>query len=551
MKRNFFVASAIVLAALPSCSKESTLDPSIESVMNSQTEITFSSYASTATTTKGSAVNSNSDFQGVVTTHGSFAVAALVGDAEFSNYKYDTSYNITSYDADPVEGTAVSYFDLTEVSYSTDDNTWVNSSKMYWPNASKLLFFAAYSPSDAAISNYSFSEKTDDSHNENCTYSFDYTVTDVIDDQIDLMYAMTEVPYLAPTDQSKDSSTDSYISTGVTNTNEDDAVNLHFKHALTQIAFTATKSDDLEVYVKSITVCNLYNSGTFTATALTDDNDVTDSNDTVGDTGDDDDKVNADNFGAWTTTFEDDGWDSSNAANTSGTSYYAIAGNGGNKYISNYKATLADFNGSTSPSGANAIQISGTTSLTSSEDVLMLMPQTASEWEPTSSTALNYIGYGSSLSDLTVEVGATKDADNNYIAGTGTDASSTGSKSLSYLAIECEIYHASAADANGDISSGAEIHSGYVFVPFSSAGIDYSQASVDDAVTNATDWLPGYKITYCLNFDGAGYIVEVDKDADGNVIATTIPEPGCVPDTQTYTIREISYTTSVDVYVGM
>lgn len=560
MKCNLFLASVIALAALWSCTKTSETDPSTESAMNSQTEMTFSSYASSATTTKGTAVNSNSDFKGDTENPGSFKVAALVGDAVFSNYEYDNSYNITSYDADPVAGTAVSYFGLTDVTYSAEKNAWENSSKMYWPNASKLLFFAAYSPRDAGISNYSFSEVTDGSHNENCTYSFDYTVTDEIDKQIDLMYAMTEVPYLAPTDQSKEDSNDSYISTGVTNTNEENAVNLHFKHALTQIAFTATKSDDLEVYVKSITICNLYNSGSFKATALTDDEDVLDEdgnidNDTVGETEAVGDKVNANNFGEWTTTFNADGWDDCSYVLKSTedgiNSYYATENSGGNKYISNYKATLKDFNGSQSPNGEGAIKISGTTALTSSTDVLMLMPQTVTKWEPTSSTVLNYIGYGSSLNDLTIEVGAEKDDNDAYKAGTGTDASSTGSKSLSYLAIECEIYHASAADTEGNISSGAEVHSGYVFVPFSSENIDYSTASVDDAVTNTTDWLPGYKITYCLNFSGAGYIVEVDTDENGNIIPTTIPEPGCVPDTETYTLREITYTTTVDAYVGI
>ncbi|MFI3269506.1 MAG: hypothetical protein SNG14_00570 [Rikenellaceae bacterium] len=46
MRRNLFLASAIVLAALASCTKDSTLDPSIVSAESAQTPISFTSYAS-------------------------------------------------------------------------------------------------------------------------------------------------------------------------------------------------------------------------------------------------------------------------------------------------------------------------------------------------------------------------------------------------------------------------------------------------------------------------------------------------------------------------
>ncbi|MFI3269508.1 MAG: hypothetical protein SNJ09_07350 [Rikenellaceae bacterium] len=91
-------------------------------------------------------------------------------------------------------------------------------------------------------------------------------------------------------------------------------------------------------------------------------------------------------------------------------------------------------------------------------------------------------------------------------------------------------------------SETAVIHDGYIFVPFDTSNLDYSKASVDDADTTTTDrWLPGYKITYCLDF-GGGYIVE-----EGH--STTIPEPGCIPDTTTNTLRTMTFTTTVDKIV--
>lgn len=528
MRKNLFSVSAIVaIATLVSCSQESMLDPTVVSVQNSQTPIEFSTYASTATATRGTAVNSNGDFQ---TVHGSFDVTALVNDGVFGNYEYYNTAtddyqdnSIMSFTATPVKNTtAVDYFNFSTVNYT--DGEWVNANKMYWPNYSKILYFAAYSPSSLKISetDYTFTEWAGSGAKANYTYSFPYSVTDAIDNQIDLMYAMTSVGYLAPSDRYKNGADDSYVTAGVYYTNTEESVNLHFKHALTQIAFTATKDADIDVYVKSITICNVYNGGTFTATALTDDTDESDSQTdatTVGDSGDDGDKVNADNFGTWEATYSGT-WVLESDGKT------ATAGGGGFSAMSNYEAAMSTL-GDKSPAKASAIKVPSSTDavqLTSTSEVLMLMPQALTAWVPTTSTTPNYCG--SEVDDGLL-------SDGEYANPSMTDASRT----LSYLAIDCEIYH------EGMTNEAARIHDGYLFVPFETTDISYSSADVDNAVKDADEWLAGYKITYCLNF-GGGYVVDEDNH-DG------IPEPGCIPDTETLTLRTVQYTTSVDTWVDV
>ncbi len=156
----------------------------------------------------------------------------------------------------------------------------------------------------------------------------------------------------------------------------------------------------------------------------------------------------------------------------------------------------------------------------------MLMPQKLTAWVPTTSTVINYIGYATSSQD---------NANNlTIIVSDNEQASSSADKSLSYLAIDCEIYHSGIKDAD------AKIHDGYIFVPFETSNLNYAGANVDEASSITDEWLAGYKITYCLNF-GGGYIVE-----EGH--SYTLPEPGCIPDTETFTLRTISYTTTIDAW---
>ncbi len=560
MKQYLLLLSAIVIASLASCTKDSELDSTIVSAISAQTPIEFSTYATTSTSTKGSAVTSNDDFKGGVTTHGTFDVTALVGNCLWKLiYKSDESGYIDYFNMYPVDGDAVKYFDVGSVTYSSTAGNWENDSNMYWPNYSKIIYFAACAPSGViskdnctfthnTVSSFTTeSEYSDDmsTFTESYEYSFDYSVTDEIDNQIDLMYSMTAVNYLAPSDKLKlnededEDDTVPYITSGVADLNDEDPVNLHFKHALTQVAFTATKDEGIEVYVKSITICNVYNSGTFTAKAVTDDADTSEGgDDTVGNSGDENDYVNVNNLGSWAAKY-DGTWTAT--WNDTGTVGYATVDGGGLSVMSNYAAKMVDFGDTTSPTNVSAIQISGTTKLTSESNVLMLMPQKLTPWEPTTSTEFNYIGSYATGSTTLADGTVYSHTDGGLSDGTYANPSlESADRTLSYLAIDCEIYHAGIDEAE------AKIHDGYIYIPFETKDINYDSANVDGDIDSSYDtdaWLPGYKITYCLNF-GGGYIVEEGDHND-------IPEPGCIPDTETCTLRTITYTTTVDKYVDV
>lgn len=158
----------------------------------------------------------------------------------------------------------------------------------------------------------------------------------------------------------------------------------------------------------------------------------------------------------------------------------------------------------------------------------MLMPQKLTAWVPTASVGLNYYGWDY----IGYEDGLLSDG--NYANPSAKDASRT----LSYLAIDCEIYH------SGIVESEAKIYDGYIFVPFETKGIAYNTADMDNKLTSTADeWLAGYKITYCLDF-GGGYVVEEDH-------TNVIPEPGCIPDTETFTLRTVTYTATTDTWVNV
>ncbi len=543
MKRYLLLFTAAVITLLASCTKDSELDQSIIDAINTPSAIEFTTYTTPATETKGTAVTTNSQFQGGVDTHGSFKVSAVVCDAGEFEYEYYTTADntddvilagqIKSYTGTPAaSATAVTYFNFSSVEY--ESGAWVNQTSMYWPNYSKIMYFAAYSPADMAFvedGDPEFGVETDTSSVETYDYTFGYEVTDTVANQLDIMYAMTSRAYLAPSDRYNEGGGEAYITSGKQDTNSEDPVHLHFKHALTQIAFEATKDEGIDVYVKSIKICNVYNSGTFTASALTDDDDAdAKDNPTVGNDGGEGDQVNVDNLGTWVADYEgtwayEDGYSD---ATTNGA--YAKEGGGGYSAMSNYDVPM-------DATGAISIDSSTTAiALSSDTDVLMLMPQKLTAWVPTTSTSLNYIGSyhtGQSTDGVSYSDGGLSDGEYANPSMKGA------SRTLSYLAIYCEIYH------SGITASEAAIHKGYLFVPFSTENINYSDTGVDGTLTDdqKESWLPGYKITYCLNF-GGGYVVE-EGDHE------TLPEPGCIPDTETYTLRPLTYRATVDAWVDV
>ena len=122
----------------------------------------------------------------------------------------------------------------------TDGSVWSTETKYYWPQGTKVNFYALYPTSlSYNIANASFS----------------YTVPTDVSQQQDVLY-----------DVIKAGKTDDNISH---NSVKRYAVPLTFRHALSQVAFRASISDensDFTVEVSGITMHNVYTSGMFNLT---------------------------------------------------------------------------------------------------------------------------------------------------------------------------------------------------------------------------------------------------------------------------------------------
>lgn len=349
--KKLILASLAAAVTLVSCTQESVVDPSITAAASTKT-ISYSPYAG-ASSTRGSAVNSNSDFCGTEGSYGSFKVSA---------------YNETD-----------QYFDFDQITYG--GSSWAGTTTRYWPAEDATFHFGAYYPAGATFStDPAFSYASDAN-----SLTFGYTVAEAVADHEDIMYAITDVTYDASEDPV--------------------AVNLHFKHALTQIAFTATKDDDLAVTVNSVTICNVVDNGTFKATATT-----TDSNVSGGTTANA--SVTTSNAGSWTPATAAAN-SSTNTANES-------------ENIQHYAAAMSYDN----DESYTTVTKSTVVALSDATDVLMLLPQKLTAW----SDSKTYTASGS----------------NDGVAY-GTD---------SYLAIVCTI-----ADSTGAVI----VDEGTVYVPFDSA----------------------------------------------------------------------------------
>ncbi len=248
MKRNLFLAS-LALAAMASCQKESFVD----TALTSNQTMKFAPYAG-ASATKGTPVTDNGDFKGTEQNPGEFKVMAYNNDAM--------------------------YFGFSGVAWK--NSKWENQNAMYWPNADATLNFGAFYPSTAFDATGATQPTYSHATGAHALTFADYKVGER-STQIDLMYAITDEEFTSPTTGTADAEKDEF----------DKTIALNFKHALTQIAFTATKEDDLDVKVSSITLCNIVDNGTFVATQNTEDNDAV--NGTVAE-----ENVNKTNFGAWT-----------------------------------------------------------------------------------------------------------------------------------------------------------------------------------------------------------------------------------------------------------
>lgn len=169
-----------------------------------------------------------------------------VTSTDFSVYAYTndgSAYMGTNDEALNWNGTYIDYDDVQGVwDYVTPAN------KRYWPNSTDLNFYAV-SPTtmeDALRTNYGWKFTSSKQQIEYCT-SDEYGNTNPLYNysNIDVMYAIA---------QNKNK----------TNC-PDGVVNLKFHHALAQVMFQAkTELTSMKVELKSLKICNLHISGTFT-----------------------------------------------------------------------------------------------------------------------------------------------------------------------------------------------------------------------------------------------------------------------------------------------
>ncbi|HAC20803.1 MAG TPA: fimbrillin family protein [Porphyromonadaceae bacterium] len=206
-----FLSMLLLSAAITGCTSHDVVDTEYNNQANG---IRFSAYNGI---TRGNPVDGNGEFMANGST---FGVTAFI------------STGTGAFMGTTGEGAAI-------VSNGT---TWgyVNAGDMrYWPTGGQALDFYAYAPyGHTSITNKSFTKTTG--------LSFDYTVPTDEAKQVDVMFASA---------------------TGQTKAAGTNAVNLSFKHALTQVHFAvATKTSSLKIDIapNGITINNIKSTGTFT-----------------------------------------------------------------------------------------------------------------------------------------------------------------------------------------------------------------------------------------------------------------------------------------------
>lgn len=193
------------------------------------------------------------------------------------------------------------YMDGTEVTRATSGTAWTYDSPKYWPETD--VDFIAVSPVGAAGVAVSNDAK-----------SIDYTVVDAADE--DLLYSAAYAEKKAD--------------------HQSTPVDLNFRHALSQVVFTLSKTADatIDVKVKGITVDGIANSGTLTWASQTTGANITAT---------DQDTQTGDTWGTW--------------ADVAGTASYPVA------------TTATD-----------GQEVSTTATAFGTDGALFLMPQTLNEW---------------------------------------------------------------------------------------------------------------------------------------------------------------------------
>lgn len=209
MKRFFF--SLIALAAVVTACTESGL---IDTPAFYGNEIIFAPYVGKTPVTKAVSVDKEY-LQGAVADGGGVQVYAFLRDKDVT---------------DPTQINVTTPYLIAPLTYS--DNAWGYGELAYWPEG-KELAFAAYSMNATdCMSN----------HSETAPTQFDFTVNDVMSEQVDLL----AIPF----------------KTDVTgNENGDTHVELRFYHLLSRVGFSVQPSeanDDVAITIKSLKLCGSF-----------------------------------------------------------------------------------------------------------------------------------------------------------------------------------------------------------------------------------------------------------------------------------------------------
>lgn len=140
-------------------------------------------------------------------------------------------------------GTGLTYSGIELKHYNAE--LWAPEDKrtLYWPGGA--LDFCAYYPNGATISHNSSREMV-------------YTASNAIADQKDILYAYKGNVMATDDDITENTFIDADNFSFLTKT-----VTLNFKHALSQVGFTASVGQNWDVTIKSITIHNVYSAGTF------------------------------------------------------------------------------------------------------------------------------------------------------------------------------------------------------------------------------------------------------------------------------------------------
>lgn len=228
-----------------------------------------------------------------------------------SDFYVWASYN------DGTSTTLQTFFNCDKVTKESGSTTYQGKGSQYWPASGKINFFAIGGITPASA-NWAW-----DTNFTAPTYTYENTAT------ADLLYAVKK-------DQERPSSN---IATTY--------VPLNFRHALSQIAFTAQVTNPaLYVEITSVTVNNTYKKGTFTFPSATTTAQITGDNKTLS------------NTGSWTFTNGDS-----------------------NSNLGNFSVNFGE--SSTSPAKIPCYS-SGTTSkgAVACSDVLLIMPSNYTAWNP-------------------------------------------------------------------------------------------------------------------------------------------------------------------------